>query len=256
MPSRRPVDQRNEAKRTVQDAVTEALPKPHSTAPEIPLVVAGDLNIIECGHLRALRSVARQTYQHFEIIAVRDGGHAVEPVIALWQRAMPVRLLESDNPRDVSCARNRTIGVTQGGYIALLDDDDVFWPHHLHAAVDALRSRWADTVYGQALVSATWTERPSSLSRQGAAPLRGLGLRPRPAAGRTPARKRRSRQGQPQNVRATTQSICGGSCTSAAHPADPRRGCATHEPFIGLEYWAPQVATSVGACELVGVWRI
>ncbi|MCY0923091.1 glycosyltransferase [Streptomyces sp. H27-G5] len=107
---------------------------------------------------RALRSVARQTYRHFEVIVVRDGGHDVEPVIARWQHEMPVTLLESDTPHGVSHARNRGIAVAQGDHIALLDDDDVFLPHHLHAAADALCSRRADTVYGQALVSPTWIE--------------------------------------------------------------------------------------------------
>ncbi|MFD6936910.1 glycosyltransferase family 2 protein [Streptomyces goshikiensis] len=107
---------------------------------------------------RALRSVARQTYRHFEVIVVRDGGHAVEPVIARWQREMPVTLLESDTPRGVSHARNRAIAVAQGDHIAFLDDDDIFLPHHLQAAAEALRVRRADTVYGQALVSPTWIE--------------------------------------------------------------------------------------------------
>ncbi|MFI1765278.1 glycosyltransferase family 2 protein [Streptomyces sp. NPDC020800] len=107
---------------------------------------------------RALRSVARQTYRHFEVIVVRDGGHTVEPVIDRWQREIPVRLLESDAPNGVSHARNRAIAAAQGDHVALLDDDDIFLPHHLQAAADALRTRRVDTVYGQALVSPTWIE--------------------------------------------------------------------------------------------------
>ncbi|MFD8023947.1 glycosyltransferase family 2 protein [Streptomyces lavendulae] len=107
---------------------------------------------------RALRSVARQTYRRFEVIVVRDGGHPVEPVIDRWQREIPVTLLETDTPYGVSHARNCAIAIAQGDHIALLDDDDVFLPHHLQAAADALRTRRADTVYGQALVSPTWIE--------------------------------------------------------------------------------------------------
>ncbi|MFG3099371.1 glycosyltransferase family 2 protein [Streptomyces sp. NPDC048182] len=107
---------------------------------------------------RALRSVARQTYRRFEVIVVRDGGHTVEPVIDRWRHEIPVRLLESDTPNGVSHARNRAIAVAQGDHVAFLDDDDVFLPHHLQTSADALRTRRADTVYGQALVSPTWIE--------------------------------------------------------------------------------------------------
>ncbi|MFE4632298.1 glycosyltransferase family 2 protein [Streptomyces sp. NPDC056773] len=105
---------------------------------------------------RALRSVARQTYRHFEVIVARDGGQTVEPVIRRWQRQIPITLLESETPHGVSHARNRAISAAQGDHIALLDDDDIFLPHHLQAAADALHTRRIDTVYGQALVSPTW----------------------------------------------------------------------------------------------------
>ncbi|MFE2129176.1 glycosyltransferase family 2 protein [Streptomyces amritsarensis] len=106
---------------------------------------------------RALRSLARQTYRHFEVIVARDGGMPVEQVIARWQREMPITLLDGDTPHGVSHARNRALAVAQGENVALLDDD-VFLPHHLQAADDALRTGRADTVYGQALVSPTWIE--------------------------------------------------------------------------------------------------
>ncbi|MFI1727559.1 endonuclease/exonuclease/phosphatase family protein [Streptomyces sp. NPDC020489] len=50
VPSRGPKDQRNVAKRAFQDAVTEALPELHAAFPAMPLIVAGDLNVIERGH--------------------------------------------------------------------------------------------------------------------------------------------------------------------------------------------------------------
>lgn len=107
---------------------------------------------------RALRSLARQTYRRFEVIVARDGGAPVEQVIAHWQNEMPITLLDSDTPYGVSHARNRALAVAQSDHVALLDDDDVFLPHHLQAAADALRTGRADTVYGQALVSPTWIE--------------------------------------------------------------------------------------------------
>ncbi|WP_240103257.1 endonuclease [Streptomyces sp. MUM 16J] len=50
VPSRGPKEQRNVAKRAFQDAVTEALPKLHYAFPDMPVIVAGGLNVIERGH--------------------------------------------------------------------------------------------------------------------------------------------------------------------------------------------------------------
>jgi exodeoxyribonuclease-3 len=50
VPSRGPREQRNVAKRAFQDAVAAALPKLHADFPDIPVIVAGDLNVIERGH--------------------------------------------------------------------------------------------------------------------------------------------------------------------------------------------------------------
>lgn len=50
VPSRGPKDQRNVAKRAFQDSVATALPKLSSLFPGMPVIVAGDLNVIERGH--------------------------------------------------------------------------------------------------------------------------------------------------------------------------------------------------------------
>ncbi|MFI5986958.1 endonuclease/exonuclease/phosphatase family protein [Streptomyces sp. NPDC051555] len=50
VPSRGPVERRNQAKKAFQSAVTEALPKLDSLFPGMPVIVAGDLNVIEPGH--------------------------------------------------------------------------------------------------------------------------------------------------------------------------------------------------------------
>ncbi|MEU7028898.1 endonuclease [Streptomyces sp. NPDC046275] len=50
VPSRGPREQRNVAKRAFQDAVAQALPKLHADFPDMPVIVAGDLNVIERGH--------------------------------------------------------------------------------------------------------------------------------------------------------------------------------------------------------------
>ncbi|MBY8887284.1 endonuclease [Streptomyces sp. PTM05] len=50
VPSRGPRQHRNVAKRAFQNAVTKALPQLHALFPAMPVIVAGDLNVIEPGH--------------------------------------------------------------------------------------------------------------------------------------------------------------------------------------------------------------
>ncbi|GGP78554.1 endonuclease/exonuclease/phosphatase family protein [Streptomyces melanogenes] len=50
VPSRGPKKQRNVAKRAFQKAVTESLPRLRATFLDVPVIVAGDLNVIERGH--------------------------------------------------------------------------------------------------------------------------------------------------------------------------------------------------------------
>ncbi|MFE5594161.1 endonuclease/exonuclease/phosphatase family protein [Streptomyces sp. NPDC056549] len=50
VPSRGPKEQRNVAKRAFQEAVTESLPRLLAALPDMPVIVAGDLNVLERGH--------------------------------------------------------------------------------------------------------------------------------------------------------------------------------------------------------------
>ncbi|MGW5213480.1 hypothetical protein ACWEQO_20320 [Streptomyces sp. NPDC004051] len=50
VPSRGPKGQRNVAKRAFQESVTESLPRLLAAFPDMPVIVAGDLNVIERGH--------------------------------------------------------------------------------------------------------------------------------------------------------------------------------------------------------------
>ncbi|MEU3290652.1 endonuclease/exonuclease/phosphatase family protein, partial [Streptomyces longwoodensis] len=50
VPSRGPKDQRNVAKRAFQESVTESLPRLLAACPGMPVIIAGDLNVIERGH--------------------------------------------------------------------------------------------------------------------------------------------------------------------------------------------------------------
>ena len=84
---------------------------------------------------QALRSVLEQTRPAAEIIVVDDGstddGAAIVERIA---RDHPIRLLRKQNGGQ-SSARNFGIAHANGDLIALLDQDDVWYPNHLERLI-------------------------------------------------------------------------------------------------------------------------
>lgn len=81
---------------------------------------------------KAVRSVLEQTCQDFEIIVVDDGSRD-NPKEVLDQIGDPrIRYCYQQN-RGGGAARNRGIDLARGRFIAPLDSDDQFLPHHLEA---------------------------------------------------------------------------------------------------------------------------
>ncbi|MCA3574057.1 MAG: glycosyltransferase [Aestuariivirga sp.] len=86
----------------------------------------------------AIASVLSQTSQSFEIIVVDDG--SVDDVAsAVGSFADPRIVLIRQENRGASAARNRGIDAARGRHVAFLDSDDLYLPHHLAAADEALR---------------------------------------------------------------------------------------------------------------------
>jgi GT2 family glycosyltransferase len=86
-----------------------------------------------------LNSVLAQTLANYEIIVINDGSpdtpaleQALQPYLA------KIRYLRQDN-RGPSSARNVGIREARGKYIAFLDSDDLWFPHHLAKHVEALQ---------------------------------------------------------------------------------------------------------------------
>ena len=78
----------------------------------------------------AIDSVLAQSDQDFEIIVVDDGS-ADNPKAVVEEFADPrIRYAHKENGGGGS-ARNRGIDLAQGRFVAFLDSDDVFLPHHL-----------------------------------------------------------------------------------------------------------------------------
>lgn len=80
--------------------------------------------------VRTLKSVLEQTFQDFEIIVVDDGS-SDDPGAAVAALADDrIRFLRQEN-RGGGAARNAGIDAAKGRFVAFLDSDDEFVPHHL-----------------------------------------------------------------------------------------------------------------------------
>jgi glycosyltransferase involved in cell wall biosynthesis len=78
----------------------------------------------------ALRSVLSQSEQDFEIVVIDDGSSDSPEKVIEDFRDQRIVVWRQDN-RGGSAARNAGIDRARGRYVAFLDSDDVFLPHHL-----------------------------------------------------------------------------------------------------------------------------
>lgn len=92
----------------------------------------------------ALRSVAEQTSPPHEILVIDDGS-TDDTRAQIESSGVPVRML-AVAARNAAVARNRGIDAATGDWIAFLDADDAWYPHHLQSAV-ALLDGSGDVAY-------------------------------------------------------------------------------------------------------------
>ena len=82
--------------------------------------------------LNTIQSVLNQDFEDFEIIVVNDGSN--DDSLAKIKPLKDSRLkIISKKNEGVSIARNTGIEQAEGKYIALLDADDYWYPHHLNS---------------------------------------------------------------------------------------------------------------------------
>jgi len=102
---------------------------------------------------RCLDSVFAQTFSDFEVIVVNDGSpdtSQLEQVLEPY-RARIVYIVQ-ENKRAAG-ARNTAIARARGEFLAFLDSDDSWLPHHLASQMQFLRENSAlDLVYADALI--------------------------------------------------------------------------------------------------------
>lgn len=98
-----------------------------------------------------VQSVLDQSFQDFEIIIVDDGSSDnPRPVIEAIGDCR-IKLIEQEN-KGGSAARNTGIEAATGKYIAFLDSDDLWLPHHLEQALPVLESGDSICTYTQVIV--------------------------------------------------------------------------------------------------------
>jgi len=80
---------------------------------------------------KAIKSVLKQTYQHYEIIVIDDGSTDNTEKVVKDLHHSQIHYIKHNDNRGVSAARNTGIKKSRGEYIAFLDSDDEWMPEKL-----------------------------------------------------------------------------------------------------------------------------
>jgi len=110
---------------------------------------------------QTLNSVRAQTHQNFEVFVVDDGStEDIESVVKSLHdsRIDYIRLSEHTN---ANVARNVGIRAAQGEYIAMLDSDDEWLPHHLERRLQKIIEWDCDGIHGSFFIDDGATRQPA-----------------------------------------------------------------------------------------------
>lgn len=97
----------------------------------------------------AVASVAAQTHDAVQLVVVNDGGDDVADVLDPFRDRVDITYLTPGRVRRCKAA-NLALGAARGTWIAWLDDDDLYEPHHLETLVRELRAGPQKVVYTDA----------------------------------------------------------------------------------------------------------
>ncbi|MCV6609743.1 MAG: glycosyltransferase [Amphritea sp.] len=88
--------------------------------------------------LEAINSVLSQTYSDFEIIVINDGSTDSSMDIVAAINSDKIRVVTNEQNIGLAATRNRGLKVAKGKYIALMDGDDISFPHRFEKQVEFL----------------------------------------------------------------------------------------------------------------------
>jgi len=91
---------------------------------------------------QSIRSILDQTFSNFELIIVNDGSTDSSATIIERMRALDSRIIVIDlqDNKGISAARNAGIAVARGEFIACMDADDISLPDRFRLQYDFLRA--------------------------------------------------------------------------------------------------------------------
>jgi len=79
----------------------------------------------------ALKSLANQTLDSFEVVIVNDGGENIEAYLQKFERSLSIQYVHHAQQQGRATALNSGNQAARGRYLAYLDDDDIAYPCHL-----------------------------------------------------------------------------------------------------------------------------
>lgn len=94
----------------------------------------------------AVKSALKQTYENLEIIVVNDNPDVSHEKVMNTLDDRRITYIEHEQNRGGAAARNTGIKNSQGGYIAFLDDDDIWLPEKIEKQVKCIESQNGDYV--------------------------------------------------------------------------------------------------------------
>jgi len=111
--------------------------------------------------LRAIESVQNQTLRDWELLVVDDGStdDTAGLIAARYAGEPRLKLIRQEN-HGVSAARNAGLRASSGKYLAFIDSDDEFLPHHLELESAFLESHPEENMVASELWKAS-DETPS-----------------------------------------------------------------------------------------------